>query len=671
MQQLAFALFNGVATGMAIFLVAAGVTLIFGVLKIINFSHGAFFMLGAYLAFSFLGDSISSVAALLTASLGAGLIVGAFGFVVDKVVLARIRNFDEHFVLIATFALLLVVSGGVKAIWGVDYHSVSPPDSLAGAFNIGGVIIPSYSIFVIAIGLIAFLVLDIGLHRLWVGKVLRSLVSDSWAVGLLGYNVSAYYLLTVILAFFLAGAAGALLLPNQSLAPTLADAYLLLGFVCCIIGGLGNVRGAFLAALMLGTIESLTVVMLNGFPGLTVYVGMVLALLFRPQGLFVGAAGAPAVAPGGSWFPRNAPARTARAGSTSSAASASFAAIDLRLVDRPRQRILLGLAALGVALAISLPAWANPGLMFLAGLTIIEALFALSWHFLFGYAGVVSFGHAAFFAIGAYGVGFMLKSAAGAPFLLMLLFVAIAGALAAALVGLITLRRASGIYLAILTMSLAEIFRILVGYSAALGRDDGLAAIPRPVIEFGFARINLADDKAYYYFIIITAALCAVPLWWLAHSRFGRVLKSLRQDPERTSFIGVDVARYRLAAFTISGAFAAIAGGLSAPWTQIVTPEAANLTHSVSPVLNTLLGGAISFWGPVVGAVAFAFVGFATRTFAGLSEIMIGATLLVVVLAAPEGILGFLRKAETWLSPARRPVLEKESGAELTRGVAG
>lgn len=649
MQQLVFALFNGVASGMVIFLVAAGVTLIFGILKIINFSHGAFFMLGAYVAYSLTGDSIGSTWMLVEASLAAGITVGACGYVVDRLVLERIRSFDEHFVLIATFAVLLVVSGAVKLFWGVDYHSVSPPEALASAYRIGDVIIPVYSIFVIVVGVAAFALLDIALHRMWIGKILRSLVSDSWMVGLLGFNVSAYYSLTVVLAFFLAGAAGGLLLPNQSLAPTLADSYLLLGFVCCIIGGLGNVRGAFLAALALGMVESMSTVLFNGFPGLTVYVAMVLALLLRPQGLFgtsATAAGTGMV--GTSWLarPPKPPPRKAAPATAQPAALPT----DLRLRHEQRQIILPTLAALGIAGAFSLPFWGNSGLIFLAGITLIEVLFAMSWNFLFGNAGIVSFGHAAFFAIGAYGTGAMLKMFGGIPMLLMLLIVAVAGAVVAALVGLVALKRTSGIYLAILTMSLAEILRIGIGYSTALGREDGLAAIPRPKLGFGVFTIDLAGDTHYYFFIVVMVALSVVPLWWLSRSRFGRVLRSIHQDPERTAFIGIDVARYRLVAFTISGAFAALAGGLSAPWAQIVTPEAANLVHSVAPVLNALLGGATSFWGPMVGAVAFALVGFATRSLAGLSEIVIGTILLAIVLAAPQGILGFLRTIEARLN---------------------
>lgn len=654
-QQIVFALFNGFATGMTIFLVAAGVTLIFGILKIINFSHGAFFMLGAYLAYSIVGTQVSSVPMLIFASVAAGLVVGLFGYVVDVLVLRKIRGYDEHYVLIGTFAILLMVNGVVKVIWGVDFHGVSPPASLSGAFRVAGVVIPSYSIFVIVVGVLAFLALDFALHRMWIGKVLRSLVSDSWMIGLLGYNVVAYYLFTVMLAFFMAGAAGALLLPNQSLAPTLSDAYLMLGFVCCIIGGLGNVRGAFVAAILLGVVENISTVLLNGVPGLTVYVAMVLTLLFRPQGIFAAAGPQFTAPPGDGWLAPRAPKPSATVAAAAEARIPKQTSIsDLRLSLRPRPFLLPIVSAVICVAALTLPFWANPGIQFLAGRTAIDAIFALSWAFMFSIAGVVSFGHAAFFALGGYAVGVFLKFMPGVPFLLGLAVTAVFAALIAGVVGLMTLKRASGIYLAILTMSLAEILRMLIGQSNFLGRDDGLSSIPRPKIGLGFTTIDLTHDTAYYYFILFMTVVCVAPLWWLTHGRFGRVLQAMRQDAERTVFIGVDISRYRLAAFMIGAAVAAVAGGLYAPWTQIATPELGNLHASVVPVLNTLLGGAHAFWGPIVGTIAFAFVNFSTRTLVGVSEIVIGGTLLAIVLVAPLGIVGFLEKVDGWIRPGRR-----------------
>jgi branched-chain amino acid transport system permease protein len=307
--------------------------------------------------------------------------------------------------------------------------------------------------------------------------------------------------------------------------------------------------------------------------------------------------------------------------------------------------VLLGTGAFVVI--ASLPLWANQGLVFLAGLTLIEAVFALSWNLLFGYTGLASFGHAAFFAIGAYLTGAFLRHAVGVPFLALLLLSGAAGAFVAWLVGLVALRRTSGIQLAILTLALSEILRIFIGYSDRLGRDDGLAGIPRPSIDLGLVTVDLQTGPAYFWFLLIACSLLTALLWWVVHGRFGRVLRSIQQDADRAAFIGIPVERYRLASFTLSAGIAAIAGALAAPWSGIVTLDAAHWLHSTQPILNTLLGGAGSFWGPIVGALGFTVINYGTRTLIGLSEIVIGIVLLLVILVAPAGLLGLLQRRRT------------------------
>ncbi|MBX3597713.1 MAG: branched-chain amino acid ABC transporter permease [Rhizobiaceae bacterium] len=284
--DIAFALINGLATGMAIFLVAAGLTLIFGILKILNFAHGAFFMIGAYLSYTIIGSNPSSIWLFVVAALVGGVVVAALGYVTDLVVLRRLRNVDEAFMLIATFAVLLVCSGVVKLIWGVNYASINPPPGIDGAVIIGNLFIPSYSIFVIVCGVAIFVGLDFAIRRTWIGKMLQSIAVDNWMAALLGINVPVALTATVIVSFLLAGVAGGLLLANQTLSPILGDSYLLLAFMAVVIGGLGDVRGAFIAAILLGIIESSSSLIMPDMPGMATYLFVILFLLAKPQGLF-------------------------------------------------------------------------------------------------------------------------------------------------------------------------------------------------------------------------------------------------------------------------------------------------------------------------------------------------------------------------------------------------
>lgn len=299
--------------------------------------------------------------------------------------------------------------------------------------------------------------------------------------------------------------------------------------------------------------------------------------------------------------------------------------------------------AIGVAAllaVVSVPLWANPGLEFIIGLILIQALFAMSWNILFGYVGLASFGHAGFFAIGAYFTGAMLRYQIPVPFIATLLLSAMAGGAVAWLIGIVALRRLSGIFLAVLTVALSEILRLVLGYTKFLGAEDGLSNIPRPRIDLGVAVLDLSSASAYYLFMLATVSIVIAGLWWLLHGRWGRVFQIIREDAERASFLGTNVARYRVAAFVLSGALAAFAGALYAPWTRVVTLEEVHWLQSLQPMLYTLLGGVGSFWGPVIGAAVFAAISYYTRTFSGLSEVIVGGVLILIILVAPSGIVG-------------------------------
>jgi branched-chain amino acid transport system permease protein len=167
--------------------------------------------------------------------------------------------------------------------------------------------------------------------------------------------------------------------------------------------------------------------------------------------------------------------------------------------------------------------------------------------------------------------------------------------------------------------------------------------------------IDLSSGGAYYLFLLVACAVVTGLLWCLVHSRTGRVFLAIKQDAERAAFIGIDVQRYRLLSFMVSGAVAALAGGLFAPWTRIVTLDQVDWLASTQPILNTLLGGAGTFWGPVVGSVAFSLITYWTRTYVGLSEIIVGGTLVLVIIAAPTGIVGLLQAARRRLGRESSP----------------
>ena len=301
--------------------------------------------------------------------------------------------------------------------------------------------------------------------------------------------------------------------------------------------------------------------------------------------------------------------------------------------------ILLGV----MALACCVPGLLNRGLVFIAGMIWINAVFGLSFNLLFGLSGVLSFGQAMFFAAGAYAAA-VLTQHLGLPFVPALLLSALTGAVLAGLVGVVALRRSEGVYFAILTLAFAELLHLLIANTALLGRNDGLPGLQRPRLGFGGWQVDLAAGDNFYYFIVAVCALLILFIRCVIDTPFGRALQAVKQDPERAEFLGIPVRMHRLVVFVLAGATTAAAGALVAPWAQIVTPDLAHWSNSTNPILYTLLGGSAYFWGPALGAVVLSAVFYLTRTLAGMSDMVTGLLLLIVVVSLPGGILGLFAR---------------------------
>lgn len=308
--------------------------------------------------------------------------------------------------------------------------------------------------------------------------------------------------------------------------------------------------------------------------------------------------------------------------------------------------VLIGIAALAFLTA---PIWAGGGTFFLMGILAIQIAFAVSFNMIFGLAGLVSFGHAAYFAVGAYASAALLRDVPQAPFFVSILAAGAAAGAVGAIVGLIALRRASGIYFAILTLALGELIHVVIAKTTYLGREDGFTGIPRPVIDLLVIKLDTSNPTVLYLItlVLVMALIAAMALVW--YGPLGRAMAAMRQDADRAAFLGVDVGRLHLFGYVLATAAAGFAGGLYAPWAQLITPEIARWTYSAIPILFCLLGGAASFWGPVLGGIVFVGLEHATRTMIGLSELIVGGVLLGIVLGAPGGLIAGLTRLQAKL----------------------
>lgn len=280
-----YAVYNGLVLGLAIFLVSSGLTLAFGIMKIFNFAHGAFFMVGAYTAYALTGQEASSLFVFLGAALVAALLIGFVGVIADFAVFRRLAGVPAEYTLMAAFGILLLSNGVSKIAFGQAVHTVYPPEALSAFLDVG-IPVSVYGLFIIGAGIMVFLALEVGLNRLWFGKLVLAVARDPWMANVAGLRVQHLKLFSVVLAFALAGLAGGLLVANQALSLDLGHSYLLYAFCVVIVGGLGSIRGAFVASILFGLAESLNAVVLPSLPGIATYSLLIILVLIRPQGLY-------------------------------------------------------------------------------------------------------------------------------------------------------------------------------------------------------------------------------------------------------------------------------------------------------------------------------------------------------------------------------------------------
>lgn len=296
-----------------------------------------------------------------------------------------------------------------------------------------------------------------------------------------------------------------------------------------------------------------------------------------------------------------------------------------------------------IVLLILAPLFLSSFLMVFLTEMLIMILFAISFNLLFGYTGLLSFGHAAFFSIGSYVSGLVLLHVYPSIPLAFVIGV-VAAAIAAWIIGYFCVRL-DEIYFAMLTLAFGMMVHTIIWkWDRLTGGADGLVDIPRPNLNFLLFQVDLSSIASYYYFTLVLVAIALYVLWVIVNSHFGLALKAIRENSERLQFVGINVRRYRLISFVISGFFCGLAGALFGPFLKSITPSIAFWTKSAEPVFMSLLGGTKIFLGPAVGAVIFMYLKEIISGYTELWMIYLGAILIGFVLFLPGGIVGFLNE---------------------------
>ncbi|AFK57042.1 ABC transporter permease [Tistrella mobilis] len=594
---------TGLASASSLFLAASGLSIIFGVTRIVNFAHGAFYMLGAYLAWTFAGLWAGALG-WWAAILAAAAVTAALGAITEIVLLRRLYRVPELFQLLATFGLTLAVQDIVVLIWGPEDLVGPRAPGLDGAVTIMGQALPVYDVVLIAAGPIVLAGLFLIFRRTRFGILVRAATQDRDMVAALGVDQRLLFTGVFALGVFLAGLGGALQLPRAAVSHAMDLGIIVEIFVVVVIGGLGSITGAFLAAVIVSELNAFGILVLPEISLVIAFLVMAVVLVVRPQGL-LGRAEAPARGAAAGfvrkpWAPWPVPVR-----------AAVIAGLVVLLAGLP---VVTGGYVLGVAAEIA-----------------IFALFAQSLQFLMSTAGVVSFGHAAYFGLGAYGTalaatgfGLAMGPAAAAG-------VALAGA-GAVVFGWFCVRL-SGVYLAMLTLAFAQIaWSIAFQWVSVTGGDNGILGVwpPRAV----------SDPAAFFRLAAVVAIAGVALLRMITFAPFGQALRALADAPRRAEAIGLDRRRMQWAAFVVAGVMAGLAGVLHAYLKGSVFPDVLAIPLSVDALAMVLLGGVETVSGAVLGAGVFRGLSIWLTASTDLSKLVLGLLIVVVAALVPRGLGG-------------------------------
>jgi branched-chain amino acid transport system permease protein len=584
-SALLFQALNGLSSASTLFFVAVGLSLIFGVTRIVNIAHGSLYMLGAYIAYTF-ATRIGGGLGFWGGILASATIVGLLGVLIEVVLLRPIYRAPELFQLLATFALVLVINDAALWLWG-------PEDLLA---------------------------------RTRFGRLVRAATQDREMVGALGVNQALLFTAVFALGSFLAGLGGALQIAREP--ADLAMDLNVLGdaFVVVVVGGMGSISGAYLAAVIIAEVKALCIgiglvdfgLFTVNFSKLTLvaeFLVMAVVLIARPYGLLGGEHGV--------------------------VRGVADAEDPLRPAT-PALKIA-GVVALAALVSLPLLARDSPYALVLGIDILIAIVFATSLHFIMGPGGMHSFGHAAYFGLGAYAAALLVKWLA-APMLLALVAAPVLAFLGALLFGWFAVRL-SGVYLAMLTLAFAQIvWAAVFQWEGLTGGSNGVVGV-WPTAPF--------DTRSGYFLLTLALAVAAVLLLRrLLFAPFGYAMRAGRDSPLRAEAIGIDVKRVHWLAFAIAGGICGIAGGVFAFAKGSISPETIHVGRSIDGLVMVLLGGIQTITGPIVGASVFALLQDTVMRQTEYWRALLGGIILLLVLVFPGGIVGTVaRLASRWRKP--------------------
>jgi branched-chain amino acid transport system permease protein len=612
MELLVAQLLNGLVYGVLLFLMAAGLSLIFGLMNVVSLAHGSFFMLGAFFGLSVAKHTDSFWVALLVAPIP----VIVLGVLMELVFLRPLYKRGHMDQVLLTFGFTFIFYDLVQTLWGRVVLRLPAPESLQGTIQIGLGVFSAYRLFLIGFGFAVALLLWLLLERSRIGAMVRAGVDNAAMAAGLGANIPLLF--TEIFAFGVALAAigGIVAGPVLGLYPGMDTEILIPAFIVIVIGGMGSLRGAFVGSLLIGVADTFGKAYFQSVALYLIYLAMAAVLLIRPQGLFGIKYSDVSIAPA------------------------------VATISKPATRQSRAAALVVLLILLVLPFMLSDYPRALVAEIFIFAILAMSLDLLLGFTGLMSLGHAAFFGLGAYaiavlGVHFGLNAWLG-----LIAGVGIA-ATGAAVIGFFCVRT-GGIPFLMLTLAFSQLlFTVALKWRDVTGGSDGMAISERPTF-FGY---ELGNSLVMYFMALFFFVLVYWGLRRLLNAPLGHVFVGIRENEARMEAIGYPVRVYKLLSFTIAGAFAGLAGGLYAIFNGFISSDALYWTASGDILIMAMLGGAGTLIGPVIGTGIFLLMKNVVSSYSEHWLSIIGITFICCVMFFPGGVWGAVQELR-WARPS-------------------
>jgi branched-chain amino acid transport system permease protein len=601
---------GGIFQGCIYGLLAVGFSLVFRVTGVISLAQGGFCVFGALLAYT-LGVWLGLP--LAVAAVGSIVMTTALSIVIGMTTFVPALSRISHTnMLMLTAGLMTFLEGGILVLWGSQPYAF-PAFSGERPVNILGILVPTQGLWVVGTVVVVVLGLWYLLVRSTLGQALRACAENATAASLVGISVPRMALFSFGLAALIAALAGIVIAPATALQFDTSTLFTISGFIAVAIGGVGSFPGAIAGGLLLGIISQLATAYVSSLFSSALALGLLLlVLLFKPNGLFaVGEARREDV--------REEP----RAWNG---------------VVRLKGRAAWICAAVGLLIALVLPFVVPEGaIMSSLIITLILFIAVMGLDVLMGYAGQVSLGQAGFMAIGGYTAGYLTTQHDISP-LISLLAGVVLSVVCATVLALVT-ARLRGLYLALGTLAFGLLVDAgAIGLDEITGGPSGMVGIP----SFSLGSISFDGPFAMYYLVLGIALVLMLLLAGALRSDFGRALQAIRTDQLAAAALGVNVFRYKLAAFAISAALASISGSLYGYYFHFLSPEMVGTQRSLELVTMLVIGGEGTLIGPLLGSGLLTLLPTVFQPLAQYKLLATGGLMVFFFLLMPEGIFGSL-----------------------------